>query len=356
MSVKKRGGRWYYDFMIKQTRYRGVVPEARTKWQAEQAETKIRLLVYEGKYGQVDGNGSFTDFVKETYLPWAKLNKRSWNDDRLIAGVLCEYFAGKKFSQITAMLVEKFKKERRESPTKRGTARQPATVNRELAVLSKVFTLAVEAGAATNNPCLRVKKLRQDNARTRYLSEEEEGRLMSALGTRPHLRPVVVLALNTGMRRGEILALKWEQVDLSRGVITVINTKSARDRMVPINARARAEFEALRSLPKLNEYVFRSPRTGGRLKWIKRAWGAACREAGLAGFRFHDLRHTAATRMGDTGADPFTIAEILGHADLRMTKRYTHATDEAKRRALERIGQAQNVCHKFVTKAKEQVG
>ena len=92
-----------------------------------------------------------------------------------------------------------------------------------------------------------------------------------------------------------LLTDELTEVDLSRGVITVINTKSARDRVVPINARARAEFEALRSLPKLNEYVFRSPRTGGQLKWIKRAWGATCREAGLAGFRFHDLRHTAAT-------------------------------------------------------------
>jgi integrase len=270
MAVRKRGGRWYYDFMIKLLRYRGVIPEARTKWEAEQAETKIRLAVYEGRYGRDEGKASFSSFVEEIYLPWAKLNKRSWNDDRLIARVLCDHFAGRTFSQITPMLVEKFKKERLESETKRGAPRSPATVNRELAVLSRIFTLAADAGAAASNPCLRVRKLRQDNARTRYLTPEEEARLMAALESRPLLRSIVVLAVNTGMRRGELLSLRWEQVDISHGVIQVVNTKSGRGRVVPINSAAGRELEALRLVT--GEYVFRSPRTGGRLTSIKTAW------------------------------------------------------------------------------------
>ena len=82
--------------MIKRTRYRGVVPEARTKWEAEQAETQIRLSVFESRYGRDEGKADVSSFVEETYLPRAKLNRRSWNDDRLIARVLCEFFAGKR--------------------------------------------------------------------------------------------------------------------------------------------------------------------------------------------------------------------------------------------------------------------
>jgi hypothetical protein len=144
--VRKRGDIWYYDFMIRRIRYRAAIPEARTKSQAEQAEAQARLEVYQGKYGKPEGSSSFVAFVKETYLPWSKLNKRSSYDDGLICKMLCEHFAGKSFAAITPMLVERFKRDRREGLTKYGTQRQPATVNRELAVLSRIFTLAVEQG------------------------------------------------------------------------------------------------------------------------------------------------------------------------------------------------------------------
>ena len=119
--------------------------------------------------------------MEKTFLPWSRLNKRSWYDDQLITKVLTDFFAGKTFDQITPMMVEKFKKERRESFTYRKKPRQPATVNRELGVLSKIFSLAFDAGVAASNPCSRVRSLRQDNLRTRYLSPEEESRLMQSI-------------------------------------------------------------------------------------------------------------------------------------------------------------------------------
>jgi integrase len=266
---------------------------------------------------------------------------------------LCEFFAGKTFEQITPMLVEKYKKERREGLAKRGSQRRPATVNRELAVLSKIFTLAVDAGVAVSNPCLRVRKLRQDNERTRYLSYEEEAGLMQALAAEDQLRRIVTLAINTGMRRGEIFSLCWPDVDFARGVIYVRHTKTGKDRAVPMNVIGRA---ALEEQQRTSEHVFVSPRTGGPYVDIKRAFTAALQQAGIEDFRFHDLRHTAATRLADTGADVFTIAEILGHSSLAMTKRYTHATDEAKQRAVERLAEKANSCLNFASKQKRQAG
>src|SRR6185436_18002468 len=147
----------------------------------------------------------------------------------------------KTFDQISPLLVEKFKKQRREPETRFKRERRPASVNRELAALSRIFSLAIDNGITDTNPCRKVKKLRENNERKRYLTSEEEGRLMGALtGRRAHLRPLVLLAINTGMRRGELLSLMWRNVDFQRGVIHVTNTKTGRDRDGPMNSEVRS--------------------------------------------------------------------------------------------------------------------
>jgi integrase len=336
--VKKRGNRWYFDFMVRRVRYRGAIPEARTKWQAEKAETKIRLEAYENRYGGSSGDEILSEFVEKIYLPWSRATKRSCRDDELHTKVICEFFAGKTFNQISPLLVEKFKKQRRESVTRYDRERRPASVNRELATLSRIFSLAIENCIVETNPCRKVKKLRENNERKRYLTVEEERRLMAALtGRRAHLRPLIVLAINTGMRRGELLSLEWRNVDFQRGVIHVTNTKTGRDRDVPMNSEVRRILLELQRQAEDEAFVFRSRKTGLNLTDVKHGFNGACTDAGIDDFRFHDLRHTAGTRLADAGADAFTIAEILGHATLQMTKRYTHATDERKRRAVEAL-------------------
>jgi integrase len=254
------------------------------------------------------------------------------------------------------MLVEKFKKDRRQSTTVREGERSPSTVNKELQCLSKIFNMAIDSNYAESNPCRKVKKLRGEGQRNRYLLPDEETRLMAALTEhRAYLRPIIALALNTGMRRGELLGLKWSCVDFQRDVIYVMRTKTDKRRSVPINAKVKEELAALRSSAPDSEYVFTNPRTGARLIEIKRSFVTACRDAGIEDFHFHDCRHTAATRMADGGVDAFTIAEILGHATLHMTKRYTHALDQNKRRAVESLnGYAENNCLNFVSNEKRQ--
>src|SRR5262249_16560414 len=162
---------------------------------------------------------------------------------------------------------EKFKRERKLTPVgeKKQRERAAASVNRELEILSKVFTMAEDNGLVASNPCRKVNKLRQDNRRTRYLTAEEEKRLMAELtGRRAYLKPIVVLAVKTGMRRGEILSLEWKNVDLMRGLIYVTNTKSGRDRVIPLNQAARCAFESLKN----GQQEF-------DVDWIKMAWMAA---------------------------------------------------------------------------------
>lgn len=142
------------------------------------------------------------------------------------------------------------------------------------------------------------------------------------------------MAINSGMRRGEIFDLKWFDVDFNRRMVHIRQSKSGRPRAIPLNSTTQTLLE---SLPKTSEYVFSSPKTSGRVNDVGRQFERAVTKAGLVDSHFHDLRRTAATRMADAGADPFTLAAILGHSDIRMTARYTHATDEAKRRAVDKL-------------------
>src|SRR5690348_9457073 len=114
--VRKMGKRWYYDFMIRTVRYRGVISEAQNKWQAEKAESKIRNEIYEGKYGKATGEILFSDFVEKSYVPWTKANKRSWKDDLCRLKPLLACFGKKRLGEITPFLVEQYKGQRRNAP------------------------------------------------------------------------------------------------------------------------------------------------------------------------------------------------------------------------------------------------
>jgi integrase len=190
---------------------------------------------------------------------------------------------------------ERFKRERRTSKTRRGKDRAPASVNRELEVLSRIFTLAIEQDVIEANPCRKVKKLLMDNVRTRYLSVEEEEKLMLALvGRLAHLRPIIIVVIDTGLRRRELLSLEKEQVDLD--VINVKRTKSGKGRTVPMTPRV---HETLKILCEDGDskYVFPNAETGKAITDVKHSFTSAVSDAGIEGFTFHDLRHTLGTRL-----------------------------------------------------------
>ncbi len=344
MPIFKRKNRngttsYGYDFRdrVTNTRYRKIVTLARTKWDAEQAEIKAKQDLFEKRYGvEEKGTELLSEFLDEIYLPWSKANKKSWRDDAYMIPMLNHYFEGKALREISAQLVEKFKSDRLNTPTKKGTARRPATVNRELTLLSSAFTLAVKYDKAESNPCSKVDLFTLDNLRYRYLLPEEEPRLMSELiGPRTHLKPVMTISLGTGMRLTEQLQMKRHQVDFLRNIVTARNTKNGRPRDIPMNDDVRNALAELCRDKRAEDYVFLSTKTGSCLREVKRGFHTACRLAGIEGLIWKDLRATFGTRLAEAGCDAFTIAQLLGHSDVRVTMRYVRMVEGSKRIAVE---------------------
>ena len=217
----------------------------------------------------------------------------------------------------------------------------PSTVNRSLSVLRHLFNLAKRwKKFFGENPVSVAGLLEENSLMERILSPEEQKRLIES--SISYLRPIIITALNTGMRRGEILGLKWSEVDLDTGLITVsqTNSKSKKQRKIYINSVLRKQLAELKLKSGGNEFVFLSDK-GKSLKEIKNGFDAACRRAGIEGLRFHDIRHTAATRMIESGASIVAVSKILGHSDIKTTMRYTHPENSLKE-ALENLANFDN--------------
>jgi len=330
MSVYKRGTHWHYRFRIKGLRYRGSIPEARTKFQAEQAEVKLKQDVFDGRYSRVDsGMMTVTDFIDEIYMPWSESNKKSWQNDHYNKEILKKFFGNKQLREIQPLDIERFKTKRLATKTKHDTDRAPASVNREFEMLSRIFTLAMSLGKADSNPCSKVEKFKLDNERYRYLEPEEEATLMTKLiDKRRHLVDLVILALGLGLRKREELNLRRDQIDLFRKVVTASRTKGKRNREIPMEVlddRVRPILMRLCARKKADEYLFVNPKTGKPYTDIKKAFASACEKAKVNDLEWHDLRATFCTRLAIAGYDAFTIKEIMGHRDMKTTERYIRA-------------------------------
>lgn len=154
-------------------------------------------------------------------------------------------------------------------------------------------------------------------------------------GPRAHLLDLVSVAIGTGLRKNEQLRLKVEQLDFARKVIIATRTKAGKNREVPMNSEVREILSRLARHKRSGDYVFVSPKTGTRFKDIKHSFRKACELAGIEGLVWHDLRATFGTRLGEAGFDAFTIAQLMGHSDVRTTQRYVRATELNKRTAVE---------------------
>lgn len=320
MAVWKRKdtNRWLCDFRYNGQRYRRIIKHARTKKEAEQAEKVIMADVFRQGYGlNKKKDITFDEFVATKFLPYSEANKRTFNDDVLYCRMFIKFFGKRSMRNINSELVESFKQKRMATQIENRKKvkgvwvvtntkpRSPATVNRELSILSRIFSLAHEYGFTDENPCSRVKRLRIDNLRERCLTDEEERALFDALGDAEWVKHIVTIALHTGMRRGEIFNLKWFDLDFTRECIHIRQSKNGRARVVPMNETIKALF---RSLPKASEFIVPSPKTGQKVSDCGRQFERAVKTAKIDKFRFHDLRHTAATRMAANGTDPFSLA------------------------------------------------
>jgi len=363
MSVFKRGKKWYYDFPANITpsgrRERGVILTARTKAMAEEAERQFLKEIHQGTFGRAKGLVTLRQFYHETYLLWAKATKRSWKDDTSRIKPILELYGNKKLKDVSAFDGESLKVKRRAAPiiykNKKGEitktkARSIGSVNRELMLLSAILTLAVAKKEIATNPLKGVKPLEGETGRERYLLPEEEERLMAELtGRRAHLRDMVVLAINSGLREGELFSLEVRDVDFNRDAIHVRKSKNGEDRFVPMNETSRGVLVELvaDARRKNHSFIFTNPDTGTKYTSVKTAWANVCRMAGISNLHFHDLRHTFGTRAVDGGANLRDVQKVMGHKSIKTTEGYAHATEDGKRRV---VAAVENSSHRLVTR------
>jgi len=311
------------------------------------------------------GAPTLREFIEEKLAPWVVANQRT--GAATVARLRASFFPDlgeRRLDELTPWLIEKWRTARLKA------GRKHSTINRDLVALKSALARAVEWGVISSHPIAKVKLARVDPlARVRFLDEAEEARLRAALETREarlrerrasanawrearsralleplagrfadHLAPMVLVTLNTGLRRGELLALRWTDVDLERALLTVqaSSSKSGRRRDVPLNEEALEVLCAWREQQSGEGYVFPG-RSGAQRTSIRKAWQALLEEARIEGFTWHDLRHHFASSLVMAGVPLNTVRDLLGHADMTATLRYAHLAPEAKASAVAQL-------------------
>ena len=335
MAVRKRGNNYEIDYYYKGKRFREIIGPS--KKEAETVLAKRRTEIREEKFfGKVRRREVLMDEFVQDYLE--RFQGRNLDDEKMHMRVILEYFGGKFLSDVGRRDVESFQAMRRAIKRWDGRPRANSTCNREMQAIRRLLNKAVEWDLLERNPASRFKLLPEPRGRTRFLSLEEAKKLLESASR--HLRPIIICALETGMRRNEILTLRWRDVDMANRSIYLERTKNGYSRQVPISSRL---LTTLATLPRRlgNDYVFTGePKVGkiGRpFHDVRTSFANACRKAGIEDFRFHDLRHTAASHMAMAGVPLRTIGEILGHRSSEMTERYAHLTPDHMHKAIESL-------------------
>jgi integrase len=232
-------------------------------------------------------------------------------------------------ADVTPAIIAEQRDKLAQGKTSRGD-RTNATVNRYLAILSHLFTVSVkEWGWSHENPVLKVTRLKEPRGRVRFLSDDERVRLLEACkkSESEYLYSVVVLALSTGARKMEILGLKWQDVDLARSVVILHETKNGERRVLILTSLALELMKQHAKIRTLNCDLVFPAKSFDKPIDLSTPWETALKRADIKDFRFHDLRHSAASYLAMNGASLAEIAEILGHKTLSMVKRYSHLSE-----------------------------
>ncbi len=252
-----------------------------------------------------------------------------------------------KLCDVDPAVVAELREHLTQRPTRQGAATANATVNRYLAALSHMFTIAIkEWGWLEANPCSKVGKLTEPRGRVRFLSDSERGDLLHVCkrSSNPYLYTVVVIALSTGARYGEIMGLTRHDVDLKQNLLIFRDTKNTETRSVPLHSKALYCITAHLKVRNLNTaLLFPSASNPNKPMDIRKAWQRALALSGADGFRFHDLRHTAASYLTMSGASLIEVAEILGHRTLSMVQRYSHLSKKHLDGVIERMNEKMNI-------------
>jgi integrase len=322
------GVRWFLDYRDKNgKRVQRVIKHAQNQQEALMALQEEVRRAFDAEYNLKREYGSmkFEDLAEKYIELHAKVHKRGWKKaDKIYLGChLVPYFRGYEIARINSEYIEGYKKQRLCEGVKK------STVNREMSCLRLIFNKAIGWGYLDESPMKDFKFFSEkDNFMERVLSPEEEKRLLENCTSRA-VKDFIVFGLNTGMRKSEILSLEWKNVSLEQRAILVTMTKSGKNREIPINdilysllARLRGSNGGERMFPYTNVY------------W---SFKKAARLAGIPEVRLHDLRHTFATRLIESGVDIITVRDLLGHSQSAVTERYTHPNESLKRVAVDAL-------------------
>jgi integrase len=315
--------------------------EAQTK---DQAQRLLRARLGEIAEAKAKGVQSlerrkpitFQEFVEKEYMisQAPPVRRQSTHDrDKLLFLNVKETFGPKLLGAITTADIDKYITKRKFGRTCRGTPPSPAQLNRERQFLGSVFSMAKRWGLVDRNVVEDVKKLREDNTKDRVLSPEEETKILDKLPV--WLHPIMVVAINTAMRLGEILGLRWPEIERKNGEASLggfirigSESKGHRARHVPMNAAVKAAIDAQRPVATdvgFVPYVFVSRlKRPFSVRWLSNAFAAAAKRAKVEGVSFHTLRHTAVSRMIAAGVPDRIIMKIVGHTTSAMVSRYAH--------------------------------
>ena len=314
-------------------------------------------------------------FIASKYEPWATTHLRSASFQ--VARIRCDFadWLDKPLTDLNTWLIEGWRKRRLEAGNK------PTTINRNLQRLQATLSKAVAWKVIERHPFAGIKPLKTDRSgRVRYLATDEEARLrqtMLELETErrkarerfnawkevrgrellpsrteeyvSHIRPIVLVAMNTGLRRGELFNLRWSDIDLPTKWLTVVGatSKSGQTRRIPLNEEAHEVLTGWRDQagrPSNDARIFPGPE-GERLTDIHKSWGTVVDRAQIPNFRFHDLRHHFASRLVQSGVDLNTVRELLGHADITMVLRYAHLSPGSLKTAVEKLTRREGTIH-----------
>ncbi len=330
MGLYKRGKVWWMSFTYNGHQYRRSC-ETTDKRLAEKIYHKVMTELIEGRYFEkLPGETkTFREMMEKYMKEYSIPRKASFERDRTSLKHLLPFFGDYALLRITPKFINEYKIMRRQNGA------SSCSINRELALMKHAFNLAVKEWEwVKDNPVKKVSMEKEPSPRDRYLSLEEEE---MALAISPEwLRHIIIFAVETGCRQGEIVSLRWKDVDLPKGTVNVYGSKTGEKRVIPLSRRA---WEMLKEKSRVRylatDHVFTADGRPVDRYRLSKTFKSICRRAGIEDMRFHDLRHTFATRLAQCGVDPYTIQRLMGHKTPFTTQRYAHHSVESLRKGIE---------------------
>ena len=302
------------------------------------------------------------EFLEEHYFPWVIVNRKNGSGTMRRIQIHFQFLWETNINNITPIEIERWR-------TGRIKEVKAATINKDISALKAAINWCVKRGVIDSHPLSRLERLQERDSQTkvRYLSPDENARLMAALDAREerlqqgldnhnkwleergrppmpevtdHIRPMVIISLNTGIRRGDLFGLVCEDIDLERRNMTLRPEEGKPFKAnqvplnIPLNEKAFKAFSDWKSLTKEEGLVFSSPVTGKRFNNVDKSWASLMKSAEIKNFRWHDMRHDFASQLVMKGIDLNIVRELLGHSDMKMTLCYANLSPEAKAKAV----------------------